>query len=170
MMKFHKDILIVDFEGLEKPVQIGAVLLDKETLVEKDNFISYIWTDMKGEVNHIADISQSTLDGAPTQAEVGKIFYDKFGTEVMLASWVARDDMRNFTQIITAAGFDIETYDYHIFDIWPVAYLYLLKNGYAGSMRSEEMFQAFGSAPRGSHNALEDCRLAAEVLRRIISS
>ena len=30
-MKFKKDILIIDFEGLTEPVQIGAVLLDKET-------------------------------------------------------------------------------------------------------------------------------------------
>jgi DNA polymerase III epsilon subunit-like protein len=32
----------------------------------------------------------------------------------------------------------------------------------------EEIFQAFGIKPRGLHNALEDCRIAAEVLRKVV--
>ena len=49
-MKFPKDILIIDFEGLKEPVQVGAILLDKDTLEERDSYSSYIFTDLKGEV------------------------------------------------------------------------------------------------------------------------
>jgi len=35
-------------------------------------------------------------------------------------------------------------------------------------MRSEEIFQEFGAKPRGLHDALEDCRIAADVLRKIV--
>ncbi len=165
-MKFPKDVLIVDFEGIVRPVQVGAVLLDKETLTEKDTFLSYIWADAKGSLNK-AGITQETLIGAPSQSEVGKSIYDRFGTDILLGSWVANGDMKNFEKIITAAGIDIQEYDYHIVDIWPAAYIHLLQQGYQGSIRSEEIFQAFGAQPRGLHNALEDCRIAAEILRQI---
>ena len=48
---FKKDILIVDFEAtgfdVEKddPVQIGLVLLDKNTIQEKLSYSSWIYTD-----------------------------------------------------------------------------------------------------------------------------
>jgi len=166
-MKFPKDILVIDFEGLVEPVQIGAVLLDKETLKEKESFVSYIWTDLKGEVKAISGISQETLQGAPNQAEVGRMIFDKFGTDILIGSWVANSDMKNFEKIIIAAGLDIKKYDYHILDIWPAAYIHLLRQGYSGSIRSEEIFQRFGAKARGLHNALEDCRIAADILRKI---
>src|SRR3989344_2333608 len=162
-MKFAKDILVIDFEGLVEPVQIGAVLLDKETLEEKDNFSSYIWADLKGEVKATSGISQETLKGAPSQAEVGKIIFDKFGTDIMIGSWVANADMKNFEKIITAAELDIKRYDYHVLDIWPAAYIHLLKQGYNGSIRSEEIFQQFKAKSRGLHDALEDCRITTDV-------
>ena len=167
-MKFKRDILIIDFEGLKEPVQIGAVLLDKETLQEKDSFSSYIWTDLHGEVKATSGISQETLEGAPNQAEVGQKVFEKFGTDILIGSWVANADIKNFKKIIKAAGLDFELYDYHILDIWPIAYIHLLKQGYSGSMRSEEIFKEFGAKPRGLHNALEDCRIAADVLRKIV--
>ena len=167
-MKFKRDILIIDFEGLTEPVQIGSVLLDKETLQEKDSFSSYVWADLHGEVKATSGISQETLKGALNQAEVGQKVFEKFGTDILIGSWVANADIKNFKKIIETAGLDFELYDYHILDIWPIAYIYLLKQGYSGSMRSEEIFKEFRAKPRGLHNALEDCRIAADVLRKIV--
>lgn len=166
-MKFAKDILVLDFEGLAEPVQVGAVLLDRETLKEKDAFSTYIWADLQGAVKAVTGISQDTLEGAPTQAEAGRMLYERFGSDVLLACWVAQADMRNFDKLIAAAGIAPKQYDYHVFDIWPAAYLHLLKQGYVGTMRSEEIFRQFGAKARGLHDALEDCRIAADVLRRI---
>lgn len=168
-MKFPKDILVIDFEGIEEPVQIGALLLDKSTLEEKDSFTSYIWADLGGKAKKKSGISQETLEGAPDQAEVGQKVFNRFGADVLLASWVANSDMKNFEKIIRAAGIDcFIAYDYHVLDIWSAAYIHLLKRGYNGSVRSEEIFQEFGAQPRGLHNALEDCRIAADVLRQIV--
>jgi hypothetical protein len=165
---FPKDILVIDFEGLKEPVQLGALLLDRRSLQEKDSFSSYVWTDLHGETKVASGIAQETLVGAPSQAEVGKAFFDKFGTDVLLAAWVANADMKNFAKIMQAAEISMSQYDYHVLDIWPAAYLYLLKQGYTGSVRSEEIFQQFGAAARGLHDALADCRLAADVLRKLI--
>lgn len=167
-MKFPKDILLIDFEGFYAPKQIGAILLDKDTLEEKDSFCSYIYTDMKGIKSLKSGITQEMLDDAPSQAQVGKTVFDRFGADVLLAAFVADSDFRLFKTIISAAGVDPVVYDYHILDVWPIAYTHLLKQGYEGKMNSEEIFQAFGAKPRGLHDALEDCRISADVLRKIV--
>lgn len=168
-MGFIKDILLIDFEGPVEPVQIGVVLLDKDTLKEKDFFVSYIYADTQGKITKKSGISQETLKGAPSQAEVGKIIFEKFGTDILLGSWVDTLDIDHFRKIMNAAGVSWKQYDYHVFDIWPIAYLYLLKQGYTGTINSETMFQAFGASSRGLHNALEDCRIVADILRKIVS-
>ena len=49
---FPKDLLFIDFETTgsdpdqAKPLQIGALLLDKATLAEKAEFVSYIKQDL----------------------------------------------------------------------------------------------------------------------------
>lgn len=173
-MKFIKDILVIDFEGggepEHEPVQIGAVLLDKDSLAEKDSFSTYIYANLQKKADSLSGITQKMLEGAPTQAEAGKMIFEKFGTDIFIGSWVANFDLICFKKIITAAGLKWEQYDYHVLDIWPAAYIYLLKQGYAGGIRSEEIFQFFGAKPRGLHDALEDCRIAADVLRKITLS
>lgn len=167
---FLKDILVLDFEGRGSnlPTQIGAVLLYKDTLEEKDSFSSYIYADVRGLEGGRAGITQEMLEGAPSQAEVGKSFLEKFGTDILLASWVANRDTGYFDLLMKASDVPTwKTYDYHVLDIWPAAYLYLLKKGYTGGIGSEEMFRAFGAKPRGTHDALEDCRIASDVLRKI---
>ncbi|MEY4723501.1 MAG: Exonuclease [Candidatus Parcubacteria bacterium] len=167
MLAFPKDILVMDFEGRAEPTQAGFVLLDRATLAEKDAYVSYVYADLGGFVSPFSGISQETLKGAPTQAEVGKAVFERFGTDVLLACWVQDVDMRNFKKIMAEAGHEFSEFDYHVLDVWAAAYVHLLKGGYAGSMRSEEMFRAFGAAPRDKHDALEDARIAAHVLRAI---
>jgi len=168
-MRFHKDILVLDFEGFIDPTQIGVVLLDKETLEEKDSYVSYVHANLQGYVSKTTGITQDMLSNAPSQAEVGKELYKKFGTNFFIGTWVGDLDIRNFKKLITAAGIPWKEYDYHVYDIWPVAYTYLLKQGYTGSVRSEEMFVELGAQPRDKHDALEDARIAAEVLRKIVA-
>ena len=159
---------MIDFEGWEEPTQIGAVLLDKETLEEKASYSSYIWTDLHGQTSMVSGISQATLEGAPSQAEVGRAVFEKFGGKVLLSAWVATFDSKHFEKLTRAAGLDAKSYDYHWLDVWPLAYTELLKRGYNGSMKSEDIFREFGAAPRDLHDALEDCRIQAEVLRRLV--
>ncbi|MBI4065868.1 hypothetical protein HY412_01595 [Candidatus Kaiserbacteria bacterium] len=174
-MKFHKDILIIDFEGIKHPVQVGTVLLDKETLEEKDSFVTYIYADLAGYVSRKSGITQEMINDAPTRAEVGKMIYEKFGTNIFIGSFVQNLDVNHFGEIMSAAGvdfkesiYDFKKYDFHIFDIWPIAYVQALKEGYTGGTGSEEIFQHFGAKPRGLHDALEDCRITADVLRKIV--
>ncbi len=167
-MPFIKDLLILDFEGGKGPKQVGAVLLDKETLEEKKHFSSYVYFDMEGVPSMSSGITQDMLDGAPQREVVGKQLFDTFGTDVLLGSWIADMDFRHFKTLLTAAGVDPTLYDYHFLDIWPVAYTHLVSRGYTGSIKSDDMFQFFGIPKRGNHDALEDARIAADILRKIM--
>lgn len=174
---FPKDILIIDFESsnkdLEKaePLQIGAVLLDKDTLKEKNSFVSYFENDLSkasSQTLKINGITLEKLEGAPSINEVTNKFIKIFGKDFIFSGWVCEKDRAIFRKMMISVNINPSDFDFHIYDIWPIAYTYLLQKGYKGSMKSEEMFQAFGLPPRGNHNALEDCRYVAIILRKIL--
>ncbi len=176
---FPKDLLIIDFESSHggdhpsnQPVQIGAVLLDGKTLDEKKAYSSFIHAEMAGvSPDWIAKkgYDLAVIAEAPDAAQVAKELVETFGKEFFLTSWVAGMDRELFRDMMKRAGFSIKDFDFHVYDLWPVAYTYLLEQGYKGGVGSEEMFQAFGLPSRGTHDALEDCRHEAEVLRKIIA-
>ncbi len=175
-MHFAKDILLIDFEAttgkpdLAEPTQLAGVLLDKDTLEEKDSFVSYIAANLRGvdpKIMAISGITESDLKGAPSAIEVAKIFLDKFGDDVLLASWVEYLDRRLLIKMFKKAGLEYK-YDHHYIDLWPLAYVELVKQNYQGGLNSEAVFQAYGLPKRNHHDALQDCRLEAEVLRKIM--
>ena len=122
---------------------------------------------MKPEALECHGITEEQLKGAPTRAEAGRAFVATFGFDFILSSWVQNLDYAMLRKLLAAAETPINKYDYHYFDLWPVAYVYLLQHGYTGTMRSEPMFQALGLPARDKHDALADCRMAAEILRKI---
>lgn len=176
MRGFSKDILLIDFEttglDLEKslPIQLGAVLLDKQTLAEKDSFLSFIkqdLSDMPAESAKIHGITADHLKDSPQPDDVITSFLDQFGVEVYLASWNEMLDHTMMAKLLKEVDKDIYVHDYHYLDVWSLAYLYLVQQGRGDIVRSEPTFQHFGLPSRNAHNALEDCRHTAEVLRKV---
>lgn len=179
MRGFSKDILLIDFEttGLDLkkslPIQLGAVLLDKQSLKEKDSFLSYIKQDvsnMPKESFDVHGITQGILNSAPMEEDVIEIFLSKFGTEIYLASWNEMLDHTMLSKMLNSIGKDIYEHDYHYLDIWSLAYMHMSKKGRGDIIRSEATFEYFGLPTRGRHDALEDCRHTAEVLRKVYNS
>lgn len=180
-MEFIKDILIIDFEGnrldgdieASSPSQIGAILLDKKTLEEKKNFLSYIKFDydaMTEEAKRVHECTKEDIENAPTQKEVAEKFIETFDRNVLLASWVTNMDMNFLNRLLKHVDLTVFDYDYHVLDLWPISYYYLLKKGYTGGIRSSEMFEALGVKRGDVHNALEDCRFEADILRKVFLS
>lgn len=178
-MAFTKDILLIDFEttgsepAITDPVEIAAILLDRETLAEKAAFSSLINCLPEKFEPWAAELWKADFEkiqAAPDISEVGRQFIAKFGFDVLPGSWVQRIDRAMLNKMMQAAGEDPEKYDYHWLDLWPIAYLYLLQRGYSGGLRSDEMFAQFGVPLRGKHEALEDCRIEAEILRKILNA
>ncbi len=175
---FPKDLLIIDFEGTlddfetTEPAQFGAILLDRATLAEKKSFESFIKCDLSTipkETLIKQDFTEEKFKDAPTSSELAKKFVKEFGKDYFISSWAASLDIRLFIKLMSSAKINFAEFDYHVYDLWPIAYSYLLEKGYKGSWRSEAIFQEFGLPLRGTHDALEDCRHAAEVLRQIMN-
>ncbi|MCC7543378.1 hypothetical protein IT415_01555 [bacterium] len=183
---FSKDILLIDFEstGFTRdidtqdiidpgdPTQLGAVLLDKQTLVEKQHFLSDIKADparLDAWVLEHTDITAERVANAPTAKEVAKQFIETFGEDIYLASWNVSFDRAWLDTFLRAVHRRETMYDYHHIDIWTLAYTYLCELGHPEIIRSEETFRAFGQDTRSAHNALDDCRRTADVLRAIIN-
>ncbi len=176
MKGFAKDILLIDFEstGIDpvehEPTQLGAILLDKETLKEKDSYFTFIAADLSiasQEALDISGISAKDLKGAPSQEKVIKEFLDTFGNDVFLSSWNSILDRGLLDKMLRKVGKTIFEYDYHYLDVWPICYMYLARTGQGDKLRGEATFNALGLPPRGNHDALEDCRYAAEALRAV---
>ncbi len=176
---FPKDLLVIDFESMysnnsetNSPVQFACILLDKNTLQEKDAFSTFIKVDLSlisEDIKVKKSYTPEKIDNAPEPKEVANMFLEKFGKDYLITSWAANLDLKMFEKLMNSVAVSFDEFDYHVFDLWPVAYIHLLKSGYVGSARSEEMFKAFDLPSRPtSHDALEDCRHAAEVLRKVI--
>lgn len=183
---YSKDVLLFDCEstGFTKDpqtgnitdpgdiTQLGAILLDAKSLVEKDSFLSDVKADperLDPWVLEHTDITAERVSMAPERSEVMQKFVEQFGTDVYLASWNASYDLHWLGQLTQSINRLSSMYDYHHIDVWPLTYTYLCQLGHPEIIRSEETFQAFGQNARGAHNALDDCRRTAEVLRAVVN-
>jgi DNA polymerase-3 subunit epsilon len=185
-MNFHKDILLIDteFSGFDFPkkhdlLQIAAVLLDKKTLREKKYFSTYVkpskWKSRDPKSMKVNKITLDMVKDAPPLNAAIKKFNRAVPKNVVQAFYVGFNDKRILTDAYKKAGVKWP-FDYHYFDLWALFYGFLAKRG---KLNSKKDFAGFGLkylikmfkikiGGNQLHNALVDCRVEAEVLRRII--
>ncbi len=185
-MDFKRNILLIDLEmtGLNpnkhEIIQLAAVLLDKKTLKEKKHFSSYVkpakWHSRDPKSMAVNKISLDTLKSAPSLKLVIKKFNKTFGHNVIQAFYVGFNDKRFLLDAYERAGVKY-AFDYHYFDLWPLFFGHL---GLKNQLKSKKDFSGFGLEylikklkinvdKNQLHDALVDCRVEAEVLRKIMS-
>jgi DNA polymerase III epsilon subunit-like protein len=187
-MNFKRDILLIDteFSGFDFPkkhdlLQIAAVLLDRKTLKEKKYFSSYVrpnhWKNRDRESMKVNKISWDMVKDAPTVAEAVIKFNRAFPHNVMQAFYVGYNDKRILLEAYRQAKIKWP-FDYHYFDLWALFYGVLAKNN---QLKSKKDFAGFGLEylikklkikidKKQMHNALVDCRIEADVLRKILKT
>ena len=186
-MDFKRDILLIDLEfsgfDLQKHevLQIAAVLLDKKTLKEKKVFSSFVkpskWKHRDPESMAVNKITFNTVKDAPTLKEAIKEFDRVFGHNVIQAAYVGFNDKRFLLDAYKKAGIKYK-FDYHYFDLWALFYGYLASRN---KLKSTKDFAGFGLEylikmfkikinSNNLHDALVDCRVEAEVLRKVMKS
>jgi DNA polymerase III epsilon subunit-like protein len=186
-MNFKRDILLIDteFSGFDlqknELLQIAAVLLDKKTLKEKKYFNSYIkpskalWKHRNLESMKVNGILMGQIKNAPTLKDVIKKFDRAFGHNVIQAFYVGYNDKRFLLEAYRKSKIKYQ-FDYHYFELWGLFYPYLAKQN---QLKSKKDFAGFGLGylikklkikvdSNTLHDALVDCRVEAEILRRII--
>lgn len=183
---FNRDLLIVDIESTgvdltkHELIQVGAILLDKKTLKEKKSFESFIkpkrWKDRDPEAMEVNQITWEELKDAPSLKTVLKKFEAKFGTNVIMANYGTIIDTAYLRFGYKESGMKYK-YDYHVFDIWPLVYTYMAKHKLLTNRKRFSGFRLDDTAKHfkikvadNRHTALADCRLEAEVLRKILKT
>ncbi len=184
-MNFKKDILLIDLEttGLDSTkheiIQLGAVLLDKKTLKEKKVFNTYVkpskWKNRDPESMEINKISFDQVKDAPGLKEVLKEFHELFPPSTVVLSYYGGPLDMDFLRFAYKRMGKKWQFDYHFFNLWGLFYAYLagknkLKNTkrFTGFTLDDfvKIFKIKKSENR--HDALADCRIEAEILRKVM--
>jgi DNA polymerase III epsilon subunit-like protein len=187
------DIAVFDTEttglGIRAEIlEFALILLDGVTLEEKGHLYTLIrpsspdvleTADAKKalSMNHL-DKRKDELLRAPTKIEFMKMFWEmrkKYRKDWVPSGynignfdvpklrylfWQIRNEKPRFT-------FD-DFFHYHLFDMMPV---YMSKNWFSNKsayVRLKDACAAYGVENRQEHNALEDTRATAELLRRML--
>jgi len=184
-MNFRKDLLLIDLEttGLDSErheiIQLAAILLDKKTLLEKEAFSTFVrpkkWQTRDRESMKINNISHSQVKEAPVLKEVVEEFSDLFDPSTLILSFYGGPvDMDFLRKAYKSVGIKW-LFDYHFFNLWAVFFAHLakkdkLKNSkkFAG-FSLDDFMKEFKLKSKNRHDALEDCRIEAEVLRKILN-
>ena len=175
-MKFIKDLLFFDIHTTgydsekDSILQLSAVLLHKDNLLEKDNFNSYIKISYLESVitEHakILGVDYEVLRKSPKIYDAIKNFRAKFGNNLLLAThnsssiWFLKNAFKK-----AAVSFD---YDYHIVQLWTLGYIYTLNYGLKKMPTFHTFVDYFKLKQKHPNDAMEKVRLEAEIFKRII--
>jgi DNA polymerase III epsilon subunit-like protein len=184
-MNFKKDLLLIDLEmtGLDvqkhEIIQLSAVLLDKKTLKEKSFFNSYIkptkWKNRDPEAMAVNKISSEWLSESPSIGEVLKAFNKKFNPKDVILSYYGGPLDLDFLRFAYKHCKIEWNFDYHFFNLWALFFGILAGKNNLNNLKKftgftlEDLVKKYQVRVNGSrHDALTDCRIEAEILRKII--
>lgn len=175
-MKFIKDLLFFEITSTGNDVdkdsilQLSAVVLDKDNLLEKGFFNSYIRVSYLDNViwehSKLLRILPETLKKSHKVYDVIKQFHKHFGKHHLLATHTLTNLLflkQGFKKALVP--FD---YDVHVLDLWTLGYIYTLNFGLKKMPTANTFFDNFNLKLSNPYDALEKVRLEAEVFRKII--
>ncbi len=184
-MDFKHDLLLIDLEmtGLDSTrheiIQLAGILLDKKTLKEIKVFNYFVkparFKNRDPKSMAVNKIKLGQLQNSPSITAVIKHFNKAFNPkEVILTFYGGLLDM-DFLRLAYKKAKVKWEFDYHYFNLWAFFYGFLaaknqLKNSkkFTGFTLDELMKKHKVNVSGARHDGLFDCRVEAEVLRKII--
>lgn len=176
-MKLIKDLLVLHLETTgtdpdrDHVIQLSAVLLDKDSLLEKNFFNSYVKVSfLDGTLQKHSQqlgISFEQLRKSPKITEVIKTFVNDFGYEPLLAT----NSVQSYLFLRAAFKKTLLPfkYDRHLVDIWSLGYIYALHIGIKKMPTLTTLADHFNIKISLSADGLEKARTTAAVLKKIIN-
>lgn len=175
-MRFIKDILLFQMittgtnPERDSILQLSAVLLDKDNLIEKNFFNSFVKVSfLENTISQHAStlkVDFTVIKNSPKLLEVINNFDEKFSSEPLLATHTV-----NNVQFLKQAYKKCSkpwNFHSHTLDIWSLGYIYTLHYGLKKMPTMDTLFDHFNLKLENPNNALERTRLSAEVFRKII--
>jgi DNA polymerase III epsilon subunit-like protein len=175
-MKFIRDILFFDINATgqdpdkDSIIQLSAVLLGRDNLLEKANFNSCVRVSFLDSIinehSKLLRVDYETLRKSPKIYDCIKQFRHKFGRDLLLGT-------HNFSSVLflkaafrkAAVPFD---YDSHIIDLWTLGYVYTLNYGLKKMPTFNTFLDYFKIKQKRPWDSMEKVRLEVEVFRKII--
>lgn len=175
-MKFIKDILVLDIETTgpdpdkDNIIQLSAVVLDKDNLLEKNFFNTYVRVSLlDGTITQHADmlgIAFETLRKSPKIYDAIKHLNTELGNHYLLA--VHNFDKLLFLRNAFKKNLVPWNYQSHVLELWTLGYIYTLNYGIKKMPTFHTFIDHFRMKVQNRADALERARLSAEIFRRII--
>lgn len=179
---YPQDILVIDFETTAIEIEngsaafeFGGVLLDKETLDEKDSLYTRIIPPDNAfvlpEATAIHGISFDEMRHNPQAVHARDFcltYLDKFGTDIELAGWNVVFDYAYLRDMMFKHGlgkeFAVKQRKTEVSTLFRSLYVTGVVDKDATSLN--KAITLFDLKRSEKHNALEDARLTAELLRQ----
>lgn len=185
-MNFKRDLLLIDLEttGLDASrheiIQLAAVLLNRKTLKEEEVFSSYVkplaWQRRDKESMAVNKITFEQIKDAPDLKTVLSQFNNFFKAKQVILSYYGGPLDMDFLRAAYRRLKLAWRFDYHYFNLWAVFYAFLAARGQLKNNKKfagfslEDLMEKFKIKSKNRHDALEDCRVEAEILRGIMKS
>lgn len=185
---FTKDLLVIDTEttGLDiakhSLIQVAALRLDGATLAEVDRYTTYVqlspeaWELQDPKALEVHKIPFDTLKEAPSLQSVLQELESKFNPDdVLLTAYNLPFDSGFLYEAYRRLGRRMP-YDFHGVDIWAFAYHYWCSVEHTLNPQKRlgfglsDVAALLGVTTTGAyHDALTDCEVEAEVLRKLLA-
>lgn len=150
-------------------VELGACLLNSSDLVEVSQFSSRARpeSEMREEAQLIHGLTTSDLENSPSMAQVITEFDAWAPQDVLLCGHNVAFDVACLKRGYGVGNLDYR-FDYHILDIWSIAYVATRALDLrVGGLTLDDLCAYFGVPRPQPHSALADARASAEVLRSV---
>jgi DNA polymerase III epsilon subunit-like protein len=150
---------------------LAAVLLDKDNLLEKANFNTYLRISYLDSLllahSKLLQIDYDIMKKSPKTAEAVKAFHNQFNSGQIL---LATHSMSNLLFLKSVFKKALVPFDYnnHAIDLWTLGYVYTLNYGLKKMPSLNTFIEYFKLKQKHPVDALEKARLEAEVFRKII--
>ena len=175
-MKFIKDLLFFEIQTTgDDPdkdyiIQLSAILLDKDNLLEKANYNSYVRVSFLDGVirDHAGQlhIEFDQLKKSLKIYDVIKQFRQKFEPDLLLTT----HNVSNLLFLRSAfkrSGIKFD-YDQHVLELWTLGYIYTLNYGLRKMPTFNTFLDHFRLIQHRPYDSMEKVRLEAEIFRKII--
>ena len=174
-MKFVRDILVVHIQTTgpsterDFPIQIAGVLIDKDNLLEKQSFSSFVRHPFSQTTNdkivQMLGIQKENLLRAPKLADVIDAFKAKFPYSVTVAAhnYASIEFLRDSFKRTSKAY----EYDTHVMDLWTLGYWFMCRQGIKKIPTADTLAVYLKLSRENENDALANARFSAEVLRRL---
>ena len=177
IMRFARDILLIEIETTgnnpEKDfvLQISAILLDKDNLLEKDNFSTYVKHAFSQSTNdriiQTLGITKEVWMNSPNQREVIQYFNSRFPYNVTIST-------HNIANVLFLKEMYKQLripyeFDYHIIDIWTLAHVFFARQNLKKIPTAETLATYFKLPLGREHNTADKSKLLAELFRKLLN-